>query len=135
MPQIVMADMFRPGKIKQRTDVTLGYLAMPEACHGTYERIGNYQVRLQDSKHPKRLFVLSSWNDNIFPYTRDEAGESSSSIASIGHGETWQLYHCRKGPAVTKAWMQLKNQVKNISSGQIVAQRLSKVRIKVHGQC
>lgn len=145
MPIVVSAKMFNPGRKHnpriQQVTVKTRYDALPDDCNGSYRRFSHMTARLQSPKNPKKWYSLQpglKW-DSLYSYDAttntggNKAGRGGSNITSNGHEGDNVFYKCAKGKRKTRAKIVLRNQVKDLKTGNIVGQKFKKHPIKITG--
>lgn len=133
-PQVDYAYMTHPGMAGQRTELSIVYPAMPTACHGLFRRIGQFQLRLQDGQDHQRWFTLDYWSSGGI-YTKDHGGSGFKESLAIFPSQLWSRYRCTPGPGVTKVKLELRNQVKELSSGKLAGEQIVDAPVQVRGAC
>jgi hypothetical protein len=137
LPDVIQAFMTRPGKQKQTTNVGLSYPDILNCINSGVVRWGEFQVKLQNGLHPGMKAKIARFETTPIysAYAANGAGNPHGmSIMPIhaGNSDNWQLYHCRKGPAVTKAWLQIRNQAVDQETEEVLATAQTQVPIRIN---
>jgi hypothetical protein len=121
LPEIREAYMSRPGKQKQTTYIDLLYPDITNCRDSGIGRYGTFQTKLENGLHPgrKAKIVRFETSPSYSAYEEGLSGLASMPIHA-GNSDNWQLYHCRRGRAVTKAWLQLENEAIDTATGDVI---------------
>lgn len=138
LPKVLRRTLFYPGRRipprMQTLAVTVRFTGLPAECGSVVRRRSQMRALLQSPTNRRKWYRLE-----IFPvwrltyYSGNKAGLGGGSISSNGHEGDHVYYKCTKGKRKTKMKMAIRNQAIEVSTGQIIGQKLRWFKVKIRG--